>query len=85
MHLAIASCFGKRFQIEFRVRRNHREAKAVHVAANEQRLEDFLVRHANLVSYEFGFEVLGIDLIVAQFVFDAESIELAGSVCLAHA
>src|SRR4051812_3958203 len=77
VHLAIAGEPGERLEIELRSRRHHREADAVAIAADDQRLEHLLRREPYLARDGLGAEILLVDFVIAQLVADTEPVENA--------
>ena len=73
---------GEFFQVEFGVAGDDGEEVFAGVGVGEEGFEDLFGGQADLAGYGDGGEVVGVDLVGAQFVGDAEAVEEAGGVGL---
>ena len=82
LHLAVSGQSGQGFQIQFLVTGDDGQDHPVQIAFDRQCLENLFWRQSDLLGNFDGPQVLGIHFVLAQFIRNAEFVELPGGVRL---
>src|SRR5207302_11107535 len=82
LDLALSRDSRQRLQVQFLIAGDHRQADSVAVTTRDQRVENLLRRQTDLGRNRFRSEVVGIHLVLAQFVADSLPVEQPRGVCL---
>ena len=80
LHGPIAREPGQSLEIDLGVGRNHGQQHAVAVAPGHQGFEDLLGRQSDVAGHPHGTQVVGVGLVLAHLVADAERVEDAHGV-----